>query len=617
MVKLPAIFSDGMVIEQQAKIWGTATPNEKITVVFRGNSWETRADAQGHFALEFAGGDFGRGFELTINDIVIKDVCVGYVWLCSGQSNMETPISRVRSMFAAELAEVNNPDIRAFIVPKSWIFNQSDKEAALDIDSRWQIAGGENFDDFYAVPYFFAKQLTARYGVPIGLICCAAGGASAESWLSPASVNKFPKYAEALAKWAAPGSAATAERQETENVQAWFNELDSLDLGVQEKWENNDTDVSAWSERFLTAPWDRDLRINGAVWFKKTVTVPAEMASEPAIIQLGVVIDSDYVYVNGVFVGRIEYRYPPSVFPIPAGVLKAGENTITVRALSHNGIGGFVAGKPYRIATENGEVSLTGVWKYRIGAVMRPAPDVTPFYHVPAGFYNGMLSHVLGYRITGAIWYQGETNAGYPDDYVTLMETLIAEWRGIWGYDFPFIFVQLANYEADSAPFPESMWARLREKQVECLAIPKTAMVVAADCGEGNDLHPQDKKTVGERLALAARAVAYGEDIVYSDPLAKAAEYDNEKIIVHFDFAESGLLTKDALYLEIESKTGGLFAAPAFTRGNTLVIPCPAAYQPASIRYAWADDPDAILYNTEGLPASPFRLQVPYSLTSP
>jgi sialate O-acetylesterase len=391
-------------------------------------------------------------------------------------------------------------------------------------------------------------------------------------------------------------------------MQAWFAELDRIDLGVREKWENDETDASAWSERELTAPWDRDLRINGAVWFKKTVSNQAEMVGEPALLELGVVVDSDYVYVNGVFVGRIEYRYPPSVFPLPAGVLRQGENTVTVRALSHNGIGGFVADKPYRLSIKSGEVSLAGEWKYRIGAVMPPAPAATPFYHVPSGSYNGMLRHVLGYRISGAIWYQGETNAGYPDDYKILMETLINEWRDKWGYDFPFIFVQLANYAAGSAEFPESMWARLREKQVECLAIPKTAMAVAIDCGEWNDLHPQDKKTVGKRLALAA----YGDDIVYSGPLARVAEYDGEKIAVRFDFAASGLRIEhgNTLWMEIESAAGGLFGARASIEDDTLVIPCPAACKPAFLRYAWADNPQAPLYNNDGLPASPFRLPI-------
>jgi sialate O-acetylesterase len=362
----------------------------------------------------------------------------------------------------------------------------------------------------------------------------------------------------------------------------------------------------------LTAPWDRDLRINGAVWFKKTVTIPAEIASEAAILQLGVVVDSDYVYVNGVFVGRIEYRYPPSTFPIPAGVLRHGENTITVRALSHNGIGGFVADKPYRISAKSGEIPLAGKWQYKIGGVCPPAPAVTPFYHVPSGSYNGMLRHVLGYRISGAIWYQGETNAGYPDDYKILMETLIDEWRSLWGYDFPFIFTQLANYQDGSAEFPESMWARLREKQLECLSIPKTAMAVAIDCGEWNDLHPQDKKTVGARLALAARAIAYGEDIAYASPLAKVAEYDGEKIIVRFDFAENGLKTKGeaSVELEIESEVGGLFTTRASIESDTLVISCPAAYKPLFLRYAWADSPEAVLYSRDGLPASPFRLPI-------
>jgi sialate O-acetylesterase len=365
MVKLPAIFSDGMVIEQQAKIWGVADAGEQITLTFRGEKWDTQADAEGHFELEFAGGDFGMGFELTVNDLVIKDVCVGYVWLCSGQSNMETPISRVRSKFPEELADVNRPDIRAFVVPKAFLFNQSDIEAAPTIDSRWNIVAGAVLEDFYAVPYFFAVELVARYNVPIGLICCAAGGASAESWLSPEAISKFPKYAEGLAKWSVPGSATEAERQEMEDMQAWFAELDSIDLGVREKWEKDETDTSAWEEQNMSSSWEGWLQINGAVWCKQKVYLQENMIGEPAFLHVGVAVDSDYAYVNGVFVGRIEYRYPPSIFPIPPGVLRKGDNFITVRILSHNGVGGFVAGKPYEIVTnsELGGMYLQKLWK--------------------------------------------------------------------------------------------------------------------------------------------------------------------------------------------------------------------------------------------------------------
>jgi len=602
MLKLPAIISDGMIIERNAKVWGYIDAGCDVTLTFRGQIYKTTAGCDGCFEITFDAGTFGGPYELIINNIIIRDVMVGYVWLCGGQSNMELPIARVRRMFESELKDVNLPSIRAFIVPKAYVFGDDSE----DCDGIWRKATNENIDGFYATAYFFAKQLYERYNVPLGLVCCAAGGCAAESWLSPKALEKFPEYENEYLKWAAE-NVKDVERAEEAKMREWFNELDAQDPGIKGEWQNPEFDDTNWSERELTDSWEKDLNINGSVWFRKAVVVPEDMANCGAVLELGVVVDSDFVYINGKFVGRIEYRYPPSIFKLPKGALKPGENIIAVRVLSHNGVGGFVYGKPYRITAGGKEVSLLGKWKYQIGGATRPMPDVTPFYKKPTGLYNGMLKQVIKYNITGAAWYQGETNAGYPDNYARIMETLISEWRGIWGKNLPFIFVQLANYEEN----PGGTWAKLRDKQREALNLPNTAMAVAIDCGEYNDLHPLDKKTVGERLALAARAIAYGEDVIYSGPMAKTAKFKNGEITIDFDFAENGLKTKDGnapQCFEVETEYGGVFKADAKIEGGMIKIHCHREWRPKYVRYAWDDNPKANLYNMEGLPAVPFNI---------
>lgn len=608
IVKLPAIFSDGMIIEKNAKIWGEAEAGESVILTFLGKTYKTVADENGCFSIDFFANEFGGPHELTINGTVIRDILVGYVWLCGGQSNMELPILRVRRMFEDELKNINIPDIRAFNVRKAYDFNN---EQQL-YEGEWLRADENKINDFYAVAFFFANNIYKTYGIPVGLICCAAGGSAAESWISAETLKQFPRINEVLSECMNPEYVRETENSGMRNMHDWYTALDTKDTGKKEGWDSEGYDDTEWCERKLTESWYRDLNINGSVWFRKTVDLPPEMDGIPAVLHLGRVVDSNFVYVNGEFVGRIEYQYPPSIFKLRKGLLRKGKNTISVRVISNYGLGGFIKDKPYKIESEYGEVDLSGNWKYRIGCVMDYMPGGVFFYSKPAGLYNAMLAPVIGYPVTGAIWYQGESNTHYPEDYFELMSALIKEWREKWRQNFPFIFTQLANFEANSAKFPDSLWASLREKQLECLAIPKTAMASAIDCGEYNDLHPLDKKTVGERLAIAARAIAYGEDLVYSGPIAKNAVYDNNKITINFDHTGSGLTVKNGglELFEIETEYGGCFKAKACINNNNVIVYCDKALSPKYIRYAWADNPTANLYNLEGLPASPFRIKL-------
>lgn len=339
----------------------------------------------------------------------------------------------------------------------------------------------------------------------------------------------------------------------------------------------------------------------------------AAASGKPARLLLGRIVDADSVFVNGVFVGSTGYQYPPRRYQAPAGVLKEGKNVITVRVISEAGKGGFVPGKPYELIIDGQTIGLAGNWLYRQGAEMPPLAARTFIRWKPLGLFNAMISPLLNYRIKGVIWYQGESNAGRPEEYKELFPALIRDWRARWGQgDFPFLFVQLANF-MEARPRPsESNWALLREAQLEALALPNTGMAVAIDIGEWNDIHPLNKKDVGKRLALAARRVAYGEkEAVHSGPIYRSMKAEGSKIVLSFCNIGSGLEAgggNELRHFAIAGADRRFTWAEARIEKDKVVVWSEEVPEPVAVRYAWADNPaGANLYNKEGLPASPFR----------
>jgi sialate O-acetylesterase len=236
----------------------------------------------------------------------------------------------------------------------------------------------------------------------------------------------------------------------------------------------------------------------------------------------------------------------------------------------------------------------------------------------PTGLFNTMTAPVVNYKIKGFLWYQGEANTSRPDEYQYLLPALISDWRKKWMEgDLPFLYVQLPNYmEVQYLP-SESQWAELRFGQLKCLTVPNTAMAVTIDAGEWNDIHPLEKRIVGERLSLAARRLAYGDEkVVWSGPVYKSARIEGPDIIVEFDFTGTGLIAKGGGTLNQFAVAGAdkkYFWADAKIEGNHVVVRCNEIANPVYVRYAWADNPEgANLYNAEELPASPFQATLAY-----
>ncbi len=619
-VKLPHLISDGMVLQRDndVKIWGWASAGEKVTVNFKSKTYDTTAGTDGKWVVTLSESKTGGPYEMEIkaaNHILLKNILIGDVWVCSGQSNMDLPMSRVAVLYQNVIDNSENSHIRYFLVPTKYDFNKP----LEDLESgTWESANPKNVLNFSATAYFFAKELYEKYGVPIGLIKSSLGGSPAEAWLSEDALKEFPIHLETAGKFKDSDYVNQIIDKDKAINNAWYARLKQLDKGLtngQKPWFDTGYDASDWSSMKIPGYWaDEELgHVNGVVWFRKEIDIPASMTGKPAKLILGRIVDADRTYVNGRVVGTVSYQYPPRRYDIPENLLKTGKNIIVIRVVNSSGRGGFVEDKPYQLSAGGQTIDLKGQWQYKLAAVMDPLPPETVIRWKPLGLYNGMIAPLINYNIKGAIWYQGESNVGRALEYQKLLRALIADWRAKWKQgDFPFLFVQLANFlQAKDQP-SESDWAELREAQLKTLSVPNTGMAVAIDIGEWNDIHPLNKEDVGRRLVLAAQRVAYGDkNVVYSGPIYQSMKIEGNKIILTFSNTGSGLVAKgggELKYFSIAGADKKFVWANAKIQGDKVVVWNDKISNPVAVRYAWADNPDgANLYNAEGLPASPFR----------
>ncbi len=596
-VRLPRLISDRMVLQRdvELKIWGWASPEEKVTVRFQGMHYDTEADEQGKWQVMLPPQQAGGPFLLEVNELMVRDVLVGDVWLCSGQSNQENPIVRLTDMFP-EINVSNNHMIRYYKVPTQHSVEELKEEIAGN--AGWHSATASDVLNWTSLAYFFAQEAYNKYKVPVGMLVSSLGGSAIESWVSQEHLKMFPELVVDKAA------------------------LDSMKLAKQDKgtgkWQRKNLDDADWQTMEVPGYWwENGIHAKGTVWYRKAFRVPASMVGRHARLYMGTLVDSDSIFVNGTFVGFTSYTYPPRKYDIPAGVLTQGENVITVRLTANSSHGGFVKGKKYQIVGDDAVIDLTGTWKYKMGInrdeVAGYADRLKNLKRAGSGLYNGMIYPVRDYQVKGAIWYQGESNADRPQAYASLLEALIKNWRELWKKpDMPFLLVQLPNFMEKSDIPTDSGWARIREAQFKtALDVPHTSLAVTYDVGEWNDIHPLNKKAVAQRLFLGARKLVYGEKITASGPLYKDMKVDGDKIILTFTETGRGLACKDGKELKhfaIAGEDRKFVWANAVIRGNKVVVSSNDVKHPVAVRYAWSNNPeDANLCNKEGLLASPFR----------
>ncbi|RXG32373.1 sialate O-acetylesterase [Leeuwenhoekiella marinoflava] len=629
-LKLPRLISDGMVLQRNVEVpvWGWTEANAAVTVSFNDKEYNTQASADGSWQVKLTAMKAGGPYEMRVagrDTLIVKDILVGDVWLCTGQSNMVHQLDIHDVRYAEEIATANNSEIRHFKVPISTSISGPLQDLSGGV---WQQAVGQEVRPFSAVASFFAKKIYERYKIPIGLINASVGGTPIEAWIPKEAYKDFP---EILAIIEENKDTTLVNSQQNSGLQN-SEQKEVKDKGLSGKlaWYDVNFKPKDWRRINIPGYWeDQGIKdLNGVVWYRKELELPKSMANQEARVFLGRIVDADQLYINGQLVGETTYQYPQRRYQVPENLLKEGKNSFTVRVTNSRGKGGFVPDKPYYLFTDKDTVDLKGYWQYKVGEVFKPfdygalennateEPQkrrINP-QNEPAALYNAMVAPYKNYSLKGILWYQGESNTGNPQIYDDYMIALISGLRSVFNNpELPFVFAQLPNFMEVSYLPSESNWAALREAQLKASSVSNTAMTVNIDLGEWNDIHPDNKKDVGERMALAGLKIAYNEDIVFSGPLYDHHKIEGDRVIITFKNAGSGLITNDGEELSefaIAGKNKKFVWANARIEGNKVIVWSDQIKDPVYVRYAWADNPDnPNLYNEEGLPASPFRIE--------
>lgn len=614
------LFNNHMVLQQNEKItvWGTNTKNTKVSIQFNNQTYHTKTNTNGEWEILLSKFNAGGPYEMIIKSdkekIVINDILIGDVWVCSGQSNMEWPLIKTENSLV-EISTVSDTNIRHFKIPKS----SSEKPEKTLADGSWEVANSKTVGEFSAVGYYFAKNLRANNPqVPIGLINATWGGSKIQAWMNAKTLDiENPEvYLEEAQK-----DQNIAYEKMVKNVKSIFPDakenIESSTVNDEVIWAAKNLDDSNWIPINVPGLWESQGfdGFDGFGWYRTTFELTEEQANNSITLHLGMVDDSDYVWLNGIKVGETIEQYDTQrIYLIDSKFVSPGKNTLAVKVHDTGGGGGIYGSKnELYIQTINNKISLAKVWKFKVEAYSRPFMGTN---QIATLLYNKMIFPLLNYPIKGVIWYQGEDNANSEEDaimYAELFPKMIQQWRKDWNIgEFPFLWVQLANYKQPQAPSAESNWAILRDSQSKTLKIPKTAQAVIIDIGEADNIHPKNKKDVGYRLSLGARKIAYNENIIYSGPTFKNQEILENKIVINFNHVGSGLKVNDKYgYVNgfaIAGSDKKFVWAKAKIENNTIIVWNETIKNPVYVRYAWGDNPDDVnLYNKEELPASPFR----------
>ncbi len=627
-ITLTPLFTNNMVLQQKQDIviWGTAEAGGEVLVSLNRQQAKAMVMDNGLWNVKLKPIVAGGPYELTISGedtIKISNVMVGEVWICSGQSNMEMAVEAEWGKIdnsKEEVANANYPNIRLFMVDKAMANTPQDNFTS----SGWKECSPKTISEFSAVAYLFGRKLHKDLNVPIGLIETAWGGTVVEAWTNANSLKNINEFVDEIDDLKL-NQQERIEKEITYNnpQKAWIGEVNEKlsDAGIFAHGYNKyGYNSENWKTLEVPKTWeDQDIKFDGVMWVKKDITIPEEWKGKDLTLNLGPINDFDITWFNGELVGSKPGVGMFRTYNIPKELLKDGKNEITVLILDIGNNGG-IYGEPENITIGYSEVkpiSLVGKWKYKMenfdpSILSHPPnwPGVSQ-QNRPTVLYNGMIKPLLPYGIRGAIWYQGESNADRAVQYRKLFKTLITNWREVWGQgDFPFLFVQLANFmPAQSEPSDEP-WAHLREAQTMALELPNTGMAVTIDIGDARDIHPTNKQDVGKRLALNALAKVYGQDIPYSGPMYKTMKIEESKIRIQFTHINKGLKINGSNQLKGFAIAGAdkkFVWAEAKIEGDEVVVWNSKVQNPVAIRYAWANNPICNLYNGAELPASPFR----------
>ncbi|WP_258101466.1 sialate O-acetylesterase [Marinoscillum pacificum] len=608
-LKLPRLFADHMVLQrdQPIKVWGWSKPASSITVAFNGKSKKVKSDKQGYFESYLDAQRAGGPFVLTVSNkdtaIVVNDVLVGDVWVASGQSNMEWQLQWNVNNWEDEVKDSDYPEMRFFKVPNEYASSpQSDINGGS-----WMLANEENSPQFSAVAWFFAKKNHLEKEVPVGIVESHWGGTPAEAWTTIETLAKTPGYetiADTIINPNTPWSEIEKENEQ-KDARKWELMRDK-EGAVATGAQFVDFDDSKWTVYDLPC----NCKMTDLTWLRREVSLDPDTISSVELFVSNVVQEA-FVFFNGELIWSKQWNEDTKPLVISPDLIRKGKNVITYR-VANSWDNNVYFGRPDEmwLAVNGSKISLEGSWKYS-NAIEPKIPMAIKMFQMPSFLYNAKIAPIAGYTVRGVIWYQGESNADKPQYYKELFSNMIKDWRREWGYEMPFLYVQLANFMQRQELPINSNWAQLREAQTQTLELPKTAMTVTIDIGNADDIHPRNKKDVGERLWLAAKKVSFGDEVVYSGPSFSSVARNGHDVIVKFDHLGGGLNSEGPVQgFALAGEDDVWYWAEAEIRNNEIVLSSDNVSDPVQVSYALGDNPEANLYNREGLPAVPFKAEI-------
>ena len=614
---LSSVFGDHMVLQRNKRntFWGWTKPGDRVKVSIAGKSTSCVAGNDGKWVAKLTPPAVGGPYTVVISGprrVELQDVLVGDVWLCTGQSNMELGLAMALNG-KADVAAADEPNIRLCMAPRQIGFTPRPVN-----DAPWRICspksvGKGGWGGFSAVGYYFGRALQHQLKVPIGLMEIAWGGTSAEAWTSAEALRPLGDFDLELDQLEALNRAEASPIGTY--IDLWMTQNDP---GYQKNWQIADLVSTDWQATTLPDGFS-DIGFSGkkgVAWFRKEIDLPNPPTNSRATLSLGRVQSYDTVWVNGVQIGSTN---GPGVrkYSFWSSVLKPGKNLVAVKVFNIRGKGGFTSAADAIVldAGDGKQIPLSGDWWGKVGAEItldgRSPKDTEPNPTIPTVLMNGMIAPVAPLAIRGVIWYQGETNSGRSYQYRRLLPAMIADWRRMFGQgDFPFYIVSLAAFMPQPKLPGDDGWAELREAQAMTAShVRHSGLVITTDIGSATDVHPKDKKTVGERLALVALANEFHENVPFSGPLYRRMKTEGSNLRVWFDHTDQGLVAKggDLTGFAIAGADQKWHWADARIDGDSIVVSCKEVPSPVAVRYAWAANPACNLFNGAGLPAAPFR----------
>ncbi|QQE99194.1 sialate O-acetylesterase [Lactococcus lactis] len=608
---IPYLLRDGAILQrnQENRFWGYTGSEQEVILSYEEILLKTKSYEKGYFDIILPAHEVSESVDFKIStvdaEIVFKDICFGDVFLLGGQSNMQLWMERLKTRYPDELKQAKNPLLRYFEVPQEPSFNNIKTELT---SGQWKRAVGEDLKNLSGIGYFFAKEKFSEDGVPIGLIATAVGGTPLNAWLSEESLTKFnslpPSY-DALKNKEYLKEIQNLDKFYQDNYQKLCEETDE---GLHQSWQVPNLVDRNWSEISLSETWNEKYTFPGTLWLRKRLQIPDSFIGKEGELRFGTMTDADVIYVNGKKIGNTDYKYPPRNYKIS----KLTKNfTIAIRLKIYNAPGGITRSKPHILLVGENRLDLNHGWKIRRSSTLPERHKEYSINYEPTGLYNGMIVTLQKLKFAAILWYQGESDAGSPQNYGPRFRELIESWRKLFKQpNLPFLYVQLPNCDTEK----EADWARLRDEQKEGLKISRTAMVVTIGDGEDDDLHPLNKKDIAHKLLNAYHNVKLFPNGYCIGPLAKEATQAKKNVIIllfetfgkkfsveenkAFELFQGGHSYKVRDYRQVEEKI-------------ILDLPATLSIQPnAKIRYNWSNAPQAFIWNEEGYPASPFELNI-------